>query len=228
MKNKILTVRLVFLIAGLLLLIIPLIVDACPQEINVVDANCYLNNYYSGLDYTDCDVELQLDKGVEFGYAVVAFYDESNVLIEKQSLHFYENGGKMVTQNVYVGGKVDSFAIENYSFSPFKVASVCIWISIVLLGIFISTLFLSYKEYDYNGIRISVYAGYNKHYLCVDGQKCDEHNTIVFFTPIVLKTVLESRENVEVSISLTNRISTKVNDRLLTPLKTAKKEKTQA
>lgn len=79
----------------------------------------------------------------------------------------------------------------------------------------ISTLLLSYKEYVVDGKTISVYAGFCHHTLKINGEIYDEHNTIITFTPITLSTTLENGSKIEATISLTNRISVKLNDKIL-------------
>lgn len=85
---------------------------------------------------------------------------------------------------------------------------------IVAFVIFIMSFFLSYKEYQYNKKTISVYAGYFHHTLRIDGEKYDEHNTLSSFIPIVLSTTLDDGTKLEAKISLTNRITLKINDKL--------------
>ena len=51
----------------------------------------------------------------------------------------------------------------------------------IVLIIFISTLLLSYKKYEYNGRIIEVYSGWYHHYMKYGGIKVDEHNTIQSF-----------------------------------------------
>ena len=79
----------------------------------------------------------------------------------------------------------------------------------------IDALLVVYKEYDYKGKKLSVYAGFYHRTLRIDGEKCDEHNTIVAFSPIYLSTTLEDGTKVEATITLTNRVSLKLNDKLL-------------
>lgn len=85
---------------------------------------------------------------------------------------------------------------------------------IVALVIFIMSFFLSYKEYQYNTKTISIYAGFIHHTLRVDGKKCDEYNTLSSYVPIVLLTTLEDGTKIEAKISLSNRITLKINDKL--------------
>ena len=59
-----------------------------------------------------------------------------------------------------------------------------------------------------------VYAGWYHHYILINGEKYDEHNTITFFTPILLSASLDDGSEVKATISLTNRIALKINGKL--------------
>lgn len=85
--------------------------------------------------------------------------------------------------------------------------------------IFIVSMLLSCKTYDYCGTQIIVYAGWFKHYIKINDVKFDEHNTLVYFTPIKMSCTIDNNTFVETTISLTNRISTKINGRLVKPSK---------
>lgn len=220
MKLRLLILRLVFLTTGILLIVIPLIIDASPKSIELVDAECYLNGYYEGLDDSYCDIVLHFDKDIDRGNAIIAFYNDENKLLERKSISFYGRSDKTADTTVYIDGKVDTFEVEEFDCVISDIAPSVAWFSLIFFAIFLSLLLVSYKEYDYNGEQITVYAGYNKHYLCVNGQKCDEHNTFVFYTPLYLETTLENGEKLEVTISLTNRITTKINGKLIEAIKT--------
>lgn len=99
--------------------------------------------------------------------------------------------------------------------------SFCIFISIDIFffAFFISSLFLSCKYYVYEGRDIIVYAGFYHHYMTVDGRRVDEHNTITSFTPIILSCTLPEGTHLFATVSLTNRISLKINDMLYTVVK---------
>lgn len=79
---------------------------------------------------------------------------------------------------------------------------------------FICALLLSCKIYRYNGMEIIVYAGWYHHYIKVSGVLVDTHNTILSYTPIVLSATLEDGTELQATISLTNRISLKINNKL--------------
>lgn len=87
-------------------------------------------------------------------------------------------------------------------------------ITILPLTFFIMAFLLSCKKYVYNDNEIVVYAGFYHHYITVNGVKTDEHNTIISYTPITLSCTLSEGTHVQATISLTNRIALKINDRL--------------
>ncbi len=86
-------------------------------------------------------------------------------------------------------------------------------LDVFLLGMFICTLLLSCKEYKYDGYSIVVYSGFYHHYIKINGRIEDEHNTIATFSAIYLSCTIDE-QYFEATISLTNRISLKINDRL--------------
>ena len=85
----------------------------------------------------------------------------------------------------------------------------------VTILLFIQSLLLCYRRYEYNEQVIEVYAGYYNHYIKVNNEKYDEHNTLATFSPIQLSCTLDSGEKIQATISLTNRVSLKINDKLL-------------
>ena len=118
---------------------------------------------------------------------------------------------------IYVDGKVASYDLVSYSFepaSPWWTSLYYIFGSPIVITFFISALLISYKEYEFNEKIISVYAGWYHHTLRIDGELYDEHNTIVSYSPIYLSTTVDDYY-IEARITLTNRISVKVNDKLI-------------
>ena len=89
------------------------------------------------------------------------------------------------------------------------------FVDIVIFSVFVSTLLLNCKTYLYRGSSILVYAGFCNHYIKVNGVKCDEHNTLISFTPIVMSCKLDDGTTLQATISMTNRIALKANDKLL-------------
>ena len=87
-------------------------------------------------------------------------------------------------------------------------------LDVSLLAMFISSLLLSCKIYNYNGNEIIVFAGWYRHYIKINGEKHDEHNTFVSFTPIILTCSLDDGANIKATITLSSRITLKINDRI--------------
>ena len=97
---------------------------------------------------------------------------------------------------------------------------------IILLGL-ISLLFLlclinaftfSFKRYDLDGHEVSVYCGAYHHYIDIDGERFDEHNTIFSDTPIHMSCEFEGHY-IEVTISTFNMVAMKVDNKLYKKLK---------
>lgn len=90
-----------------------------------------------------------------------------------------------------------------------------IFIILFCLVLFICSLMLSCRIYSYDGKLIVVYSGFYHHYIKIDGVKTDEHNTILTYTAIYLSCTLKDGTNIDAAISMTNRISVKINNRLI-------------
>lgn len=97
---------------------------------------------------------------------------------------------------------------------------------IILLGL-LSLLFLlclinaftfSFKRYDLDGHEVSVYSGAYHHYIDIDGERFDEHNTIFSDTPIHMSCEFEGHY-IEVTISTFNMVAMKVDNKLYKKLK---------
>lgn len=80
---------------------------------------------------------------------------------------------------------------------------------------FIASLTLSYKGYRYNDNKISVYAGFFHHQLKVNDELCDER--AFSYSPIYLNTELDDGSFVEVIISGFNKVTLKINNKLIKP-----------
>lgn len=90
--------------------------------------------------------------------------------------------------------------------------------TIVAFTFWIGAFLVNYKTYNLYGNAILVYAGFYHHYIKINGKIFDEHNTLITFTPIVLSTTLWIN-SIQATISLTNRISVKINNVLASPIK---------
>ena len=89
------------------------------------------------------------------------------------------------------------------------------FVDFIIFSIFACTLCLHCKTYTFRGNSIVVYAGFCNHYIKANGVKCDEHNTLISFTPIVMSCKLDDGTMLQATISMSNRIALKANDKLL-------------
>lgn len=216
-KTKIKVHRLSWFIITLMIIFIPLIITAVQSELEIVDSNVYIDYYYESLDETSLDVEIIFNRNVDSGYATIRYFDSSNRVLETKRSYFSAYGKTAENTYINIDGKVASYEIVSFEFEPSNLLRniiVYVFLLPTSLVMFISALLLSYKERFYNGSTISVYAGYFHHTLRVNGVKYDEHNTLISWMPIVLSTTLEDGTKIDSTISLTNRITIKINDRL--------------
>lgn len=89
-----------------------------------------------------------------------------------------------------------------------------IYFELIIFIWFICALSLSCKVCTYKNYQIIVYAGWFHHYIKVNEEIVDEHNTLITFVPITLETTLDSGEKIFARISTFNRITLKINDKL--------------
>lgn len=92
------------------------------------------------------------------------------------------------------------------------------------LAFLFDSLFISYKEYNINGKKVSVYSGLYSHTLKVNEEKCDEYKSLTRVNTIILSTTLEDDTYIQATISLSNKIALKVNDKLVLSEKEKAKE----
>ena len=215
-KTKVLVHRLTWLIITCLIVFIPIIINCAQPKLSIVDDVAYIDDYYEYLDETSIDMSITFNREVNSGYVTINFYDNLGNLSDTKEIYFYAFGDKTVEDNyIFVKGDVDSYEIVSYEFTTPTIGEWIYYFLLISIPMLIDALLVVYKEYDYKGKKLSVYAGFYHRTLRIDGEKCDEHNTIVAFSPIYLSTTLEDGTKVEATITLTNRVSLKLNDKLL-------------
>ena len=216
-KKKLIIYRSICLSLLVLGIIIPIIISTVSKNnLKIIDDNGYINDYYEYSDKTDCEIEVVFNREVDSGYITVAFYDSKGKLLSKEE-DFFVADDNTASSTFYIDGKVDSYEILSYDVSlPNRVTMIFVFLDIVFLVFFIGSLLLSYKEYEYNGNRIVVYAGVYHNYVKVNGNKLDEHNTLSSYTAIPLSCTLDDGTDIKVTITRTNRISLKINNQLYT------------
>lgn len=230
-EKKILLHRIICGILLLIGIIVPICVANMPTtdndiEIVLEEDSGYISDYYEYSGTSVCEIELFFNTEVKSAYTEVAFYGENNIFLGRQEKEFYggSNGSKRLSSTFYINGEVDGYEIiscdcelpadEVREFAITFIPELFIWIDIILFIIFIGSLLLSCKVYDYNGIEIIVYAGWYHHYIKINGEIADEHNTLISYTPIYLECSFGWGDEVDATISLTNRITLKINNRL--------------
>lgn len=103
---------------------------------------------------------------------------------------------------------------EAYNDTLAMISVFTFFAEIIIFIVFILSLLLSCKVYDYNGVEIIVYAGIYHHYIKVNGSIVDEYNTISSWTAITLSCALDDDTELKATISLSNRIALKINNKL--------------
>ena len=214
-KTKLWTHRIIWIVIVAFIIFLPILINASKPELELVDDTAS-SEYLSGLDESSIDMTLTFNRPVNSGYATIKYYDSSDHLLETDREYFTAYGTKTAESFlIYIDGDVDSYEIVSFEFEPTYEAGWMFAFLPFAIIFLIASLLLSYKEYDYNGKKLSVYAGWFHHTLRVNGEKCDEHSTLLYFTPIKLSTTLDDETKLEATITLTNRITLKANDKLL-------------
>lgn len=93
------------------------------------------------------------------------------------------------------------------------------WLSVLL--IFICYCLMQRNLYVYktgSGKEIVVFAGLYDHYISVEGERVDEHKSGFYFTPIKMSYEISETEKIETEITLTNRVKTKINGKIVFPI----------
>lgn len=197
------------------------------EDAKLVGDNGYITEYYEYLDETNCEIEVKFNVPVDSGYITVSFYDKNEKLLSTEREYFwnYIDDNTLSCEFIGIEGAVDSYEIIDYSDITARRVSngkeifglIILVVGIPLeLGMLISALMLSCKVYVYNKKLIIVYAGRYHNYLKYGGVKVDEHNTFKSFSPIYLSCTLNDGTHIAATISLSKRISLKINDKLYT------------
>ena len=178
---------------------------------------CSIIDYYSTLNETDCKIEVECNRDVSGGIAKISFFeDNSTTPCSTQYIQLFGNNDNFLWSYISVPGKVTKYKLESYDMQK-KIAIdplILLLVCLTALLFFICALLLSCNVYIYNDKKIVVYAGWYHHYLLIDGEEYDEHNTLTYFTPITLSATLDDGSEVKATISLTNRIALKINGKL--------------
>lgn len=214
-KNRVWIHRSIWLVIILLTIFIPILVENTKPQLEIVSDEGYINEYYSSLNQTSLTITIKFNREVDSGYVTINFYDESQNLLDTVKSYFIAWGDEAEDSYILVDGKVDSYKIIACEIEPEINYAITYGLLLPEIIFFVCTLLLSYREYRYNNHKITVYAGWYHHVLRIDGEKFDEHNTLISHTAINLSANMDDGTLIDVVISLTNRITVKVNNKLL-------------
>ncbi len=213
-KKRIVFYRIIFLTIILVSFFLPSILTPDESDLELLDSNVIIEDYSDYFDESTVSIELAFNYEINSGYVTIAYYDQFENLLEIEETYCYSLGEYAESYVLRINGAVDSFEIIDYDFDPVNYFTFMYLFLILAIPLFIDSLFLSYKEYFYNGIKISVYAGFFHHTLRINGIKQDEHSAF-FFIKIFLSTSLDGETLVEAKITSFNRIVVKVNGKMI-------------
>lgn len=224
-KIKLLVRRLVWGLLAAATIIIPLVFVLFPdKEVEIESTVGNVKSYSGILDKTSYEIEITFNTKVSSCHILVSISDSKGKILSIEEGDLYGNG-KTLSKTFTVNGKAEAHNIVDFEAKaarmPVYIVSsvILIFVAPYVLCIFIASLFLSCRVYDYYGIDIIVYTGWFHRYLKVNGEKTDEHNTLITFTPIRLSCTMYDGTDLKATITLTNRISLKVNNLLYTKRK---------
>lgn len=214
-KTKVRIYRIIGILIVVCFIIIPIFVKIFPPKAKLIGKN-FSVTYYESLDSTTCDITLTFNRSVKWGSATISFYGQTGNFLSTEEVSFYHSYGN-IAENTFtsVSGNVKSFDVVSYDFDA---ESHFEWLAYLIpFTALIALLFfmVSCKECSFGEYKINVYAGFYHHTLWVNDEKCDEHNTIASYSPITLSTTTSDGTLVEVTISLSNRITVKANGKLV-------------
>ena len=213
---------------GILVLVgsfLPSIIEWIKPDLDIVNHECFISNYYEGSeywDYTDeattCEIEVEFNRDIEYCELEIEFYDEEQKYLETENIFCFAEGNIAINSYIYVDGCVDSYEVVGWEaeYETFWYP----YLSLILtLPIFVQALTLNYREIYYDGKRISVYAGFYYHRLMVNDEIVSEYNSFDSFKAIFLHATVdwedESSDVIDVTINSLNRISLKINDKIV-------------
>ena len=215
-KTRILVHRIICTVALFIGIIVPIILNATATTgFEIVSDSGRVIDYDTYLRSSKCEVTVIFNKNVDTCGLTVAFYDQSGRKLDEKTDWEYGKGKSVTATFYYIDGKVDSYRIISFDAEGNKwFIYIFLGIDVIIFTFWICSWLLSCKVYNYNGKKILVYAGWFHHYIEVDGRYMDEHNTLMSFTPIELSCTLDDGTLLQARISLTNRISLKINNQL--------------
>ena len=207
----------IFVLTIALSFIIPILHYEKTEKPSIVNESSHKNEY-------SYEVEIEFNVPVESCDIQISFYNKNGTLLHTETTTFFMDGDAKNSleasfvfegsENIY-GYKIIEFSkvklkndTESYIIFCFIATDIILFV--VLLCVFTRCC----RVYYYNDNEIIVYAGLFHNYMKINRVKVDEYNSWIRFTPIVLRCPLKDETMIRATISLSNRIALKVNNRL--------------
>lgn len=196
-----------------MIIILPIIITFLKPKLTLVSSSLEKEDSSTTL----YELTLLFNQRVDYGDVKIILYDSEGQIVDEIT-EFFNHSGKEVSSLLPIDKDFESYVVESYDFE----IQYSIFLLYILLGItlpiFISTFFIQYKEYKFKDNIISVYAGYTYHFLKINGEIYDEYRELFSLTPIKLNTILDDNTKIEATISTSNHIFLKINDKLYNKL----------
>lgn len=212
-RKKISRLKKIWGLITLLIIILPIIITFLKPKLTLVSSSLEKEDSSTTL----YELTLLFNQRVDYGDVKIILYDSEGQIVDEITEFFYHSG-KEVSSLLTIDKDFESYVVESYDFE----IQYSIFLLYILLGItlpiFISTFFIQYKEYKFKDNIISVYAGYTYHFLKINGEIYDEYRELFSLTPIKLNTILDDNTKIEATISTSNHIFLKINDKLYNKL----------
>lgn len=212
-RKKISRLKKIWGLITLLIIILPIIITFLKPKLTLVSSSLEKEDSSTTL----YELTLLFNQRVDYGDVKIILYDSEGQIVDEIT-EFFNHSGKEVSSLLTIDKDFESYVVESYDFE----IQYSIFLLYILLGItlpiFISTFFIQYKEYKFKGNIISVYAGYTYHFLKINGEIYDEYRELFSLTPIKLNTILDDNTKIEATISTSNHIFLKINDKLYNKL----------
>ncbi len=212
-RKKISRLKKIWGLITLLIIILPIIITFLKPKLTLVSSSLEKEDSSTTL----YELTLLFNQRVDYGDVEIILYDSEGQIVDEIT-EFFNHSGKEVSSLLTIDKDFESYVVESYDFE----IQHSIFLLYILLGItlpiFISTFFIQYKEYKFKDNIISVYAGYTYHFLKINGEIYDEYRELFSLTPIKLNTILDDNTKIEATISTSNHIFLKINDKLYNKL----------
>ena len=212
-RKKISRLKKIWGLITLLIIILPIIITFLKPKLTLVSSSLEKEDSSTTL----YELTLLFNQRVDYGDVKIILYDSEGQIVDEIT-EFFNHSGKEVSSLLTIDKDFESYVVESYDFE----IQYSIFLLYILLGItlpiFISTFFIQYKEYKFKGNIISVYAGYTYHFLKINGEIYDKYRELFSLTPIKLNTILDDNTKIEATISTSNHIFLKINDKLYNKL----------